>query len=525
MAADRTAPHATALRPPPRRGAGLLLHVTSLPGPYGIGDLGPVARAWIDALTRARQTLWQMLPLAPPGDGNSPYQAFSAFAGNPLLISPDELVRDGLLRRDDVSARLPSGPVDYDRVAALKARLLALAWDRFGGGAGRALLAPFERFRRTQAGWLDDFALFMALREAHGGAGWSEWSPDLVRRDPAALRTARRALADAVDRHRFVQFLFFRQLAAVRAHARRRGVRLVGDLPIFVSLDSSDVWSHPHLFQLDRRRRPTAVAGVPPDMFSKTGQRWGNPLYDWAAMRREGYAWWADRLRAALAQADLVRIDHFRGFEAYWRVPASSPTAQRGRWVKGPGEELFHALRASVGGLPVIAEDLGVITPPVEALRDALGLPGMRVLQFAFGGDDADNPHLPHNHVPNSVAYTGTHDNDTTPGWYASLRARDRARVHRYLGDGAANSPKSRATDIGWSLIRSAWGSVASLAVAPFQDVLGLDSSARMNTPGTAGGNWRWRVTGRITDGAWIDRLADLTTLYGRSSARSATSP
>jgi 4-alpha-glucanotransferase len=493
-----------------RRGAGLLLHVTSLPAPYGVGDLGPSAYRWVDALARAGQTFWQTLPLTPPGEGDSPYQAFSAFAGNPLLISPDALVHDGLLGRADLVVRFGAGRVNYREVAALKARLLALAWERFGGGAGRRLRTAFERFRQAETSWLDDYTLFMALRDAHEGKTWTDWSGALIRRDRWALDSARRELADVIGRHAFAQFLFHRQLAALRAHAKSRGVKLVGDLPIFVSYDSADVWANPHLFQLDRRRRrPAAVAGVPPDAFTDTGQRWGNPLYDWDAMRRDGYAWWAARLRAALAQADLVRVDHFRGFEAYWRVPASSPTAAKGRWVKGPGRELFDALRTLLGELPLIAEDLGVITPPVEALRDSLGFPGMRVLQFAFGGD-ATNPHLPHNHVPNSVAYTGTHDNDTTAGWFATLPASERARVRRYVPE--ATSPKTAA----WALIRETWKSVASIAIAPVQDVLNLGSAARMNTPGTATGNWRWRAD-RLDPGAWVDELADLTRLYGRT--------
>ena len=496
---------------PLRRRAGLLLHVTSLPGPHGIGDLGPAAHAWVDALARAGQTFWQTLPLAPPGDGNSPYQAFSAFAGNPLLISPDLLVRDGLLRRNDLEPS-PAGPrVDFERVGPSKWRLLALAWERFNsGGASRSLRSAFDRFRREHASWLDDYGLFMALKDASGGAGWMHWSPELVRRDAAALRAARREQSEPIGRHAFAQFLFYRQLDDLRRHARSRGVKLIGDLPIFVSYDSADVWANPHLFLLDRHRRPTAVAGVPPDAFSETGQRWGNPLYDWAAMRREKYGWWVARLRAALGQADLVRFDHFRGFEAYWRVPASSPTAATGRWVKGPGRALFDALRDAIGDLPVIAEDLGVITPPVEELRDSLRLPGMRVLQFAFG-DDPQNPHLPHNHVPNSVAYTGTHDNDTTVGWFASLPARERKRVRRYLPD------VTDAKHAAWPMIRETWKSVAALAIAPVQDVLGLGSAARMNTPGTATGNWQWRAAEGFDRGAWIDRLADLTRLYGRA--------
>ena len=498
------------LRP---RSAGILLHVTSLPGPTGIGDLGPAAYAWVDALARARQTWWQVLPLGPPGDGDSPYQAYSAFAGNPILVSPELLARDGLLRRADLrGADFPTGRVDYRRVNAFKTRLLARAWGQFrGGGAGGTLRADFESFAAGESAWLDNFALFMALKEARPGAPWTDWPKPLVLCDPAALDTARRELADVIGRHRFVQFLFFRQLRSLRDYAAGRGVRLIGDLPIFVSADSADVWANPHLFQLDRRRRPKAVAGVPPDYFSKTGQRWGNPLYDWEAMKRDSYAWWVARLRAALTQADLVRIDHVRGFEAYWRIPASRPTAERGRWVKVPGVELFETVRGKLGGLPFIAEDLGLITPEVEALRDRFALPGMRVLQFGFGGD-VGNPFLPHNYVRNAVAYTGTHDNDTTAGWYASLRRPERRHVLQYA-PGADRDPA-------WAMIRLAWSSVADCAITPLQDVLGLDGKARMNTPGTARGNWRWRVRADQLDKGALDRLGEITETFGRAPDR-----
>ena len=496
------------------RTSGLLLHVTSLPGPYGVGDLGPAARAWVDALARAKQSWWQILPLGPAGAGDSPYQCYSAFAGNPLLVSPDDLVADGLLDRGDLpTSVLPPDRVDYRKAGTLKSALLGRAWERFEAGAGRRRLAgEFQEFITSQGHWLGDFAAFMALRDAHRTAHWPRWPRDLVRRKPAALREARAGLSQPIWRHQFAQFLFWRQLQALRKYAREKGVKLIGDLPIFVSADSADVWANPHLFQLDRTGRPKAVAGVPPDYFSMTGQRWGNPLYDWDVMRADGFAWWVARARAALDQVDLVRVDHFRGFEAYWRIPAHLPTAERGRWVKVPGRELFIALRKQLGGLPFIAEDLGLITPDVEALRDEFALPGMRVLQFGFGGG-ADNPFLPHNYVRNAVVYTGTHDNDTTIGWFGGLDRKTRAAVRDYAPQDNVNGK----WDPAWSLTRLAWGSVADTAIAPLQDVLSLGSKARMNTPGTATGNWRWRFRAEMLRGSQLDRLRDLTTTYGRA--------
>jgi 4-alpha-glucanotransferase len=495
--------------PPPKRSAGLLLHVTSLPGPYGVGDLGPDARRWVDALARGGQSWWQILPLGPPGAGDSPYQCYSAFAGNPLLISPDVLIEDGLLRRADVGgATFPSpGRVDFPRVRLFKEHMLRLAWERFRGHPGK-LAGPLESFRQQHATWLDDFSLFMALKEHHPNKSWSDWPRDLVVRRPAALNAARRELADAVGRHQFEQFLFFRQLDALRQYARGKGVRLIGDLPIFISPESSDVWASPHLFRLDKHRRPTHVAGVPPDYFSETGQRWGNPLYHWPAMRKDGFRWWVERFRATLAQVDLVRIDHFRGFAACWEIPAHLPTAIGGRWVKAPGDELFAAARAALGTLPFIAEDLGVITPDVESLRDSLGLPGMKVLQFAFG-DSSANAFLPHNYPRNTVVYTGTHDNDTTAGWFRSLKAGEKKNVRRYAPQIDGHPA--------WELTRLAWSSVADLAVAPVQDVLELGSPARMNVPGRGTGNWRWRMTPDQLSPALIDRLGELTRTYGRA--------
>ena len=493
----------------PNRAAGILLHPTSLPGPYGIGDLGPAAYAWVDDLARARQKWWQILPLGPTGYGDSPYQCFSAFAGNPYLVSPDFLARDGLIPQEDLhGASIPEGRVDYGRVIPFKLWLLRQAWANFQGGAAGWLRGEFERFCHERRAWLDDYALFMALKDAHGGASWYEWPEELIRRDPAALQQAREKFYDSIGLHQFMQFVFFRQWFSLRDHAHGKGLRLIGDAPIFVSGDSADVWADPQLFLLGPDRRPKVVAGVPPDYFSATGQLWGNPLYDWHALKETGYAWWVERVRATLEQVDLIRLDHFRGFCAAWHVPAGAKTAQHGEWVPGPAADLLEAIRRGLGGrLPIIAEDLGLITPDVHELRDRFDLPGMRILQFAFGGATEDR-FLPHNYDHNTVVYTGTHDNDTTRGWYATITDKERRFLARYLG----REPE----DVSWALLRLAWGSVADYAVAPLQDVLSLGPEARMNTPGTSENNWQWRMRPGMFDERTIDRLADLTDLYCR---------
>ena len=489
----------------PARSSGVLLHPTSLPGPYGIGDLGPVAFQWIDVLAAAKQTWWQILPLGPTGYGDSPYQCFSAFAGNVFLLSPELLIRDGLLSSIDTPS-FPADQVDYGPVIDFKLAMLSRAWENFRGGAGRNLLAAFDEFCHSESAWLDDYALFVALKDAHGGASWQTWEAELVQRKPAALDRARRTLADGVGRYKFGQFLFTRQWNAVKAHAHARGIRLIGDVPIFVASDSADVWANSDQFALDAQRRPTVVAGVPPDYFSPTGQLWGNPHYDWEAMRATKYAWWVARFRKTLEQVDLVRLDHFRGFDAYWEVAAHMPTAQVGRWVPGPGADLLLALKDALGGLPLIAEDLGVITPEVEKLRTDFDLPGMRILQFAF--DKSDNRFLPHNYDPNTVVYTGTHDNDTTVGWYSSIPHHERQFVERYLpGSGH---------EIAWELIRVALSSVADYAIVPLQDILSLPTASRMNYPGKHANNWRWRFTSGQMHQGLVERLADLTTLYSR---------
>jgi 4-alpha-glucanotransferase len=493
----------------PQRSAGILLHPTSLPGPYGVGDLGNSAFEWVDVLVAAKQKWWQILPLGPTGYGDSPYQCFSAFAGNPYLLSPDFLMRDGLLAPADVQgARFPAERVDFGPVIQFKLAITAKAWGHFKAGQAPALKRPFAEFCEQNAAWLDDYVLFMALKDAHGGKSWREWGPDLVRRQPGALAQAKQQLADGAGLHQFRQFLFFRQWRAVKEYAAQRGVRLIGDIPIFVSADSADVWANHELFLLDGDRRPRFVAGVPPDYFSATGQLWGNPLYDWAALKKTDYAWWAARLKATLQMVDLVRLDHFRGFEAAWHVPAGKPTAEVGEWLPGPGLDLFRALRQALGGqLPLIAEDLGVITPGVEKLRTELELPGMRILQFAFDSDTA-NRFLPHHYEHNTAVYTGTHDNDTTWGWYRTQPEHTRDFARRYLGrDGS---------DITWDLIRAAWSSVADWALEPLQDLLNLGTEARMNLPGRPAGNWGWRFTsGQVTPGV-VERIKQLTELYSR---------
>jgi 4-alpha-glucanotransferase len=489
------------------RSSGILLHPTSLRGPYGIGDIGPAAHAWIDTLANAKQTWWQMLPVGPTGFGDSPYQSFSTFAGNLNLISPELLVREGLIRGPDLDhLSFPADHVDFAGVELFKHDLVRHAWSTISGGGSAQLREAFERFRQECKDWLGDYALFMALKDAHAGAPWFEWSTELQRRDAPAVRSTRKDLKDSIAAYEFGQFLFFRQWNELRDYARKRKVRLIGDVPIFVAPDSADVWANPDLYLLDKSLRPRVMAGVPPDYFSKTGQLWGNPHYDWNAMRKTGYSWWVARMRAALELVDVVRLDHFRGFCGAWQVPFGEKTAEKGEWVPGPGADLFLHLKAELGELPLIAEDLGEITPDVYALRDELGLPGMNILQFAF--DEAMNRFLPHNYVANTVSYTGTHDNDTTRGWYATAPEYERDFYRRYTSrDGS---------DVAWDLIRLAWASVADLAIAPLQDILDLGTEARMNVPGTAQGNWKWRMPAEGLNEWARSRLVEMTMAYGR---------
>jgi 4-alpha-glucanotransferase len=499
------------------------LHPTSLPGPFGIGDLGEEAFAFIDFLAASGQSLWQVLPLGPTGYGDSPYQCFSAFAGNPLLISPTRLVEDGLLSNDDLTnrPRFPLSRVDFGRVINYKKSLLEKAFDTFQRLPEGALRAGFIYFCQANDWWLEDYALFRALKHAHGGVAWTDWEPRFAVREPDALVYARQALRDRTVAEKFFQYLFFKQWSALKNHCRERRISIIGDAPIFVAGDSADVWAHPEMFKLDSNRKPSVVAGVPPDYFSKTGQLWGNPIYDWNAMRATGFRWWIDRLRETLQTVDILRIDHFRGFAASWEVPAMDTTAERGQWVEVPGRELFITLRSVFGEMPIIAEDLGVITPDVEALRDDFGLPGMRVLQFAFRGD-SKTIDLPHNYIRNCVVYTGTHDNDTTVGWFNSKAGagstrnaeqieRERAYCLAYLN--------SDGREIHWDMIRAAWASVANTAVVPLQDVLGLGSRARMNLPASEEGNWQWRFRSGALTSKISDRLREFTVLYGRERA------
>ncbi len=496
------------------RAAGVLLHPTSLPGRFGIGDLGPRAYQFVDFLVDAGQSLWQLLPLGPTGYADSPYQSFSAFAGNPLLISPEHLVRDGYLPAEAIvnAPTFPSNRVDYGPAIQLKEQLLAGAHDRFLTGARPEQADAFHAFCAAEADWLDDYALFMACKSFHidqDGGVWNTWPAEIAFRTPEGLQDWSDQLAPGIVRYKFYQFLFFEQWLALKHYANDKGIRIIGDAPIFVAYDSADVWANPGLFHLLPDGSPEFVAGVPPDYFSETGQRWGNPLYRWDEMAKDDYAWWVRRLQMALRQLDIVRIDHFRGFEAYWEIPAAEPTAVLGQWVKGPAEQLFLSLQQQLGDLPIIAEDLGVITPEVEALRDQFGFPGMKILQFAFGGEH-NSSFLPHNYsTPNCVVYTGTHDNETTSGWYRSAEPREQDYVRRYLAiDGR---------DVAWDMIRLAYMSIADIAVIPMQDLLNLGNEARMNFPSVESGNWQWRMTPEMISPRLAYRLEEMTRLYGRS--------
>ncbi len=502
--------------------SGILLHPTSLPGRFGIGDLGPAARDFVDFLAAAGQGLWQVLPLGPTGYGDSPYQCFSAFAGNPLLVSLEDLAEEGWLDAADLAGAPAFDParVDYGALIDFKRPLLRRAHARFATGAPAEARADFDAFRRAQSAWLDDFALFMALKAAHGGRSWHTWEPGLAQREPHAVDEFRARAAEEIEAHAFVQWAFFRQWGRLHARCRERGIRVMGDVPIFVAHDSADVWSHPELFRLAADGRPAFIAGVPPDYFSATGQCWGNPLYRWEMLERTGYAWWIARLRQAFALVDLVRIDHFRGFEAFWEIPGGEETAVNGRWVQGPGDALFRAIQQALGAdLPIVAENLGVITPGVEELRARFGFPGMAILQFAFGIDDQACTFRPHNWRRDLVAYTGTHDNDTVVGWWnsggegdstrtAEDVAREKALAGLYLGtDGS---------DIHWVLIRALLASVADVAIVPLQDVLGVGSEGRMNLPSRPAGNWQWRVAPGALGPALAARLRALVEVFDR---------
>jgi len=492
-----------------KRSSGIILHPTSLPGNFGIGDLGPAAYRWVDYLASTGCNLWQILPLGPTGYGDSPYQCFSAFAGNPFLISPEILLKEGLLLPTDLddTPDFPQQRVDYGAVIPWKLALLDRAYKNFENHPPAGYPAEYEAFRHSQASWLSDFALFMALKEYHGGASWVTWSPVLRDRDPQALKDIAQSLHTSIQRQAFRQFLFFRQWSALHNYANENGIRIIGDIPIYVAHDSSDVWGHKELFYLEKTGMPTVVAGVPPDYFSATGQLWGNPIYKWAVHKKSGYSWWLERLKAVLSQVDIVRVDHFRGFAGYWEVPGTAKTAEKGRWVKGPGIEFFQVVRDALGDLPIIAEDLGVITPDVEELRDRFELPGMKILQFAFAGGPKD-PFLPHNYVQNCVTYTGTHDNDTVRGWYERVEESERDFYRRYL--------ERDGSQVSWDLIRACWASVAVFSLAPMQDMLSLGNEARMNYPSNPSRQWTWRYSEDVLNAELRDRILEINYLYRR---------
>ena len=494
------------------RSAGVLLHPTSLPGAYGIGSFGPEAYAFLDFLARANQRLWQVCPLGPTGYGDSPYQCFSAFAGNPLLIGLESLLADGLLSPDDLGdAPDAPGVVDYAAVIPWKSALLKRSFDRFRKVAPPSARARLARFAALNAEWIDDYALFMALKDAHEGRSWTEWEEPLRDREPDPIDAFRAEHAERLELSRYQQWLFHAQWHALRAAGATVGVRFFGDLPIFVAHDSADVWAHRDLFLLDDSGSPTVVAGVPPDYFSATGQLWGNPIYDWEAHERSGFAWWTSVLASKFSLYDFVRIDHFRGFSAYWSIPAGESTAVNGRWVESPGRDLFTMVEQRLGRLPVIAEDLGVITPDVVELIEEFGFARMKVLQFAFDANE-QNDYLPFTYDSNCVVYTGTHDNDTVAGWLEHASAADRAFALDYLLS-RSDEPAEQA----WDFIRGAIASTARFCVVPVQDLLALGSDARMNKPGTLGGNWSFRLTEGLLSDAIADRLARLTALYGRA--------
>jgi 4-alpha-glucanotransferase len=505
------------------RASGILLHPTSLPGRYGIGDLGQAAYNFVDFLYETGQSLWQVLPLGPTGYGDSPYQCFSAFAGNPLLISLDALAEVGWLDESDL-AMVPDFPaerVEYGSVIEFKTKLLWRAHENFKVRATEEAQQDYLEFTNRAASWLEDYATFRAIKEEHAGAGWTQWEPYLRTREDKALHFFRENHAQQLSGQRFFQYLFFKQWVKLAHYANAKGIHIIGDVPIFVAHDSADVWAHPELFHLDETGQPTKVAGVPPDYFSETGQLWGNPLYRWDVLQQMGYHWWIERLRATLAQVDIVRLDHFRGFEKYWAVPAGETTAVNGQWEEGPGASLFKAFKkalATKGQLPIIAEDLGLITAEVDKLREAFGFPGMRILQFSFDADPQADEFKPYNYKPNSVVYTGTHDNDTAIGWFNagvgdSTRTMEEVEAERAFVLKYLNSDGS---EINWDLIRAALASVANTAIIPLQDVLGCGSEARMNVPARESGNWGWRYEAAQLTPELRTRLKEMTNVYGR---------
>lgn len=493
------------------RSSGILLHPTSFPSLDGIGDLGPQAFYWIDFLKAAGCSLWQILPLGPTGYGDSPYQSFSSFAGNPYLISSITLYDEGLLAADDFMDRpnFPERSVDFGKAIQWKLTLLDRAFENFMRDFD-SYAKDFQKFTTENKYWLEEYALFMAIKDTHDGVSWLDWPADLRQRKPKALHEFKKEHQQQIDRHLFYQFMFFRQWANLKEYANQQGITIIGDVPIFVSMDSSDVWSHPELFFLDKDGHPSVVAGVPPDYFSPTGQLWGNPLYNWSEHEKTNYEWWIQRIKSTLKSADLIRMDHFRGFSGYWEVPAGMPTAEKGRWVKVNGEKFFAKVKEELGELPFIAEDLGEISQDVVDLRDSLNLPGMRILQFAFG-DDARNPFLPHNYVHNCVAYTGTHDNDTSIGWYQTANEKERDYARKYLS--------TNGMDIAWRMVDCVFSSVAVFALAPLQDILQQGKEARMNFPGKSAGNWKYQFASNDLTPDLAIRIRQLNIQYNRIPA------
>jgi 4-alpha-glucanotransferase len=503
------------------RASGILLHPTSLPGRFGIGELGSEAYSFVDFLVSTGQHLWQILPLHPTGRGNSPYQSFSVFAGNPLLISLEKLVEDRLLEPADLNnAPLFSDHiVDYSAVRKFKNQVLTKSFEIFKSKAVTNDLKNFEYFCEQNILWLEDYSLFMALMEAHDFATWNTWDEDIRKRQPMSIKHWSKKLNDEIMYHKYQQYQFFKQWTELKKYCNNHGIRLIGDIPIFVDLDSAEVWAHSDMFYLDDSGIPTVVAGVPPDYFCSTGQLWGNPLYRWDMMARDGYIWWIERFRALRSLVDVIRLDHFRGYEKYWEIPYSDIDAVNGRWVPGPGTSLFDEVQKVLGSLPIIAEDLGVITPDVETMREQLGFPGMKVLQFAFGNDPMADDYKPHNYPHNCVVYTGTHDNNTTIGWFRDVdsdtatKSKDEIEKEREL---ALSYLGTSGNSINWGFIRLALASVADTAIIPLQDILGLGSEARMNRPGIKTGNWSWRFTSDMLTDEIKNKLANMTALYQR---------
>jgi 4-alpha-glucanotransferase len=499
------------------RGSGILIHLTSLPSPYGIGDLGTSAYRFADFLAQGKQSYWQVLPLNPTEqiNGNSPYYSFSAFAGNVLLISPELLAEAGFLTQSDLT-EIPSFPnerCDYASVAPYKIRLLYRAYERFKSNNHER--NSYDEFCKKNEKWLEDFALFVVIKNQFNGKSWGDWEKGLRDRNPEDLEKIRKNFGDHLEREKFLQYLFIKQWISLKNYCNEKGIQLIGDIPIYVNYDSVDVWTHPELFKLDKDKKPTCVAGVPPDYFSKTGQLWGNPIYRWDILKKTGYRWWFQRIGHNLLLFDTLRLDHFRGFVGFWEVPSTEGTAIHGKWVKAPAVHFFTALLKKFPAHSIIAEDLGVITPDVKEVMNRFGFPGMRILQFAFGEDCPTHPYLPHNYTPNTLVYTGTHDNNTTRGWFENeATPEDKKRLFRYVGREILPEECPR------ELHRLAMMSVANTVIIPVQDLLGLGEEAKMNRPSVAHGNWEWRLLPDQLNSSCAERLREMTTIYGRAPER-----